>query len=140
MALQMGIADANNGSSQKLTSHKIITHIMERRRLKLSINNCNHLRINGGKSGVNSLTVYNKPMKVEETLKYLGDTFEGDNVVFCKHRLNKSVRSMIKISLCKETNKQIFSIMVIYHSAFLPRLIYNCESWSNFTHKNLSIL
>ena len=31
------IADANNGSSQALASHKIIKDIMERKRLKLSI-------------------------------------------------------------------------------------------------------
>ena len=47
------IADANNGSSQALVSHKIIKDI--RKRLKLSINNCKRLRINDGKADVNSL-------------------------------------------------------------------------------------
>ena len=42
------IADANDGSSQALASHKIITDIMERKRLKLF----KLLRINGGKSDV----------------------------------------------------------------------------------------
>ena len=47
------------------------------------------------------------------------------------------------IPLCKETNfwkHQIFSMMVMYQSVFLPRLIYNCESWSNLTHKDISNL
>ena len=46
------------------------------------------------------------------------------------------------ISLCKETSfgkDQIFSMMVMYQSVFLPRLIYNCESW-NLTHEDISNL
>ena len=75
-------------------------------------------------------------MKVEKTFKCLGDTFKSkvDNVALCKRRVNKSVGSIIEIvSLCKETNfgkHQIFSMMVTYQSVFLPRLIYDCESWS----------
>ena len=44
------IADANNWSSQAIAIHKIITDIIERKRLKLSIDKCKLLRINGGKS------------------------------------------------------------------------------------------
>ena len=114
------ITDANNGSSQAIASHKIITDIIERKGLKLSIDKWKHLRINGGKSDVNSLTVYGEPLKVEETFKYLGDTFnsKGNNAALCKHRVDKSVGSMTEIiSLCKETNfgkHQIFSMMVMY--------------------------
>ena len=86
-------------------------------------------------------------MKVEETFKYLGDTFnsKGNNVTLCKHRVDKSVGSIIEIiSLCKETNfgtHQIFSMMVMYQSVFLPRLIlYNYQSWSNLTDKGISNL
>ena len=59
--------DANNGSSHAISSHKIITDVIERKRLNLSIDKCKLLRINGGKSDVNSLTVYGEPTKVEET-------------------------------------------------------------------------
>ena len=85
------IADANSGSSHVIASHKIITDIIERKRLKLSLDRCKRLRINGGKSDVNSLTVYGEPMKVEETFKYLGDTFnsKGNNVALC--RVDKSI-------------------------------------------------
>ena len=78
---------------------------------------------------------------------YLGDTFKskGDNVALCKHRVDKSVlESTIEIiSLCKETNfgkHQIYSMITMYQSVFLPRLIYNCESWSNLTQKDISNL
>ena len=67
------IADADNRSPQALGSHKIITDTMKRKRLKLSINKCKLLNINGGSSGEGSLTVYGEPMKVEETFEYLGE-------------------------------------------------------------------
>ena len=94
---------------------------------------------------MNPLTVYGEPMKVEETFKYLSDTFnsKGDNVALCKHKVDKSMGSIIEmISLCKETSfgkHQIFSLMVMHQSVFLPRLIYNCELW-NLTHKDISSL
>ena len=39
-------------------------------------------------------------MKVKETFKYLGDTFnsKGDNIALCKHRVNKSVG--LKLNSC----------------------------------------
>ena len=87
---------------------------------------------------MNSLTVYHKPMKVEEIFKYLGGTFNSKeimHVALCKHRADKSLGSIIEtISLCKETNfgkHQIFSMMVMYQSVFLPRLIYNCVAVSH---------
>ena len=101
------IADANNGLPEVLHSHKIITDIMARKRLKLSIDKCKLLKINGRGSGGGSLIVYGEPMKVGELFRYLGDTFnsKGDNVALCKHRVDKSVGSTIEIiSLCKETN------------------------------------
>ena len=140
------IPDANNGLPQAFHSHKIITDIITRKRLKLSIDKCKLLKINGRGSGEGSLIVYGEPMKVEELFRYLGDTFnsKGDNVALCKHRVDKSVGSTIEIiSLCKEVNfgkHQIYSMITMYQSVFLPRLIYNCESWSNLTQKDISNL
>ena len=93
------IAAANNGSPQAVHGHKIITDIIKRKRLKLSIDKCKLLKINGRGSGGGSLIVYGEPMKVEESFKYLGDTFnsKGDNVAFCKHRVDQSVGSTIEI-------------------------------------------
>ena len=69
---------------------------------------------------------------------------KGNNVAFCKLRVDKSVGSIIEIiSLCKETSfgkHQIFSMIIMYQSVFLPRQIYNCESWSNLTPEDISNL
>ena len=48
------IADANNGLPQALHSHKIITDIIERKRLKLSIDQCKLLKINQAQVGAHS--------------------------------------------------------------------------------------
>ena len=101
------IADVNDGSPQALHSHKIITHIIKRKRLKLSTDKCKLLKINCRGPGGGSLIVYGKPMKVKGSFKYLGDTFnsKGDNVALCKQRVDQSGESTIEIiSLCKETN------------------------------------
>ena len=60
------IADTNSGLPQVLHSHKIITEIIPRKRLKLSIDKCKLLKINGRGSGGGSLIVYREPMKVED--------------------------------------------------------------------------
>ena len=111
---------------QALHSHNIITDIIKRKRLKLSIDKCKLLKINGRGSGRGSFIVCDEPMKVEESSRYLVDTFnsKGDNVALCKHRVDKSVGSTTEIiSLCKETNfgkHQIYSMITMYQSAFLP--------------------
>ena len=66
-------------------------------------------------------------------LSILTDTVnsKGDNVALCKQRADKSLGSTIEIvSLCKENNfgkHQIYSMITLYQSVLLPRLIYNCE-------------
>ena len=41
-------------------------------------------------------------------------------------------------ALCHEVKfgtRQTENMLILYKSVFLPRLIYNCESWSNMTDK-----
>ena len=33
-------------------------------------------------------------------------------------------------------NKQIESMLLLYKTVFIPRLIYNCEAWSDLTPKD----
>ena len=37
-------------------------------------------------------------------------------------------------------NKQIETMLLLYKTVFIPRLIYNCETWSNLTPKDCLIL
>ena len=43
------------------------------------------------------------------------------------------------ISLCKEVqfgDSQINNMLLLYQSLFLPRLVYNCEAWSNISESD----
>ena len=47
------------------------------------------------------------------------------------------------ISLCKEVNfgkNQISNMLLLYQSIFIPRLIYNCETWTKITLKDYASL
>ena len=83
-------------------------------------------------------------MDVEKQLKYLGDVFnsQGNNIDLSKTRAAKSTGTSIEIiALCKEVKfgkKQIANMFLLYSSFFIPRLIYNCEAWSNVTDKEIS--
>ena len=47
------------------------------------------------------------------------------------------------VSLCKESilgNTQISNMILLYHTVFVRRLIYNCESWSNLSSENYAML
>ena len=47
------------------------------------------------------------------------------------------------ISICKEAQvslNQISAMFLLYRSVFLPRLIFNCETWSNLTNQEVELL
>ena len=79
-------------------------------------------------------------------LRYLGDIFsnKGNNSSLCEDRAQKATGSSKEIiSLCKESilgNIQISDMILRYHTVFVPRLIYNCESWSNLSSENYALL
>ena len=58
-----------------------------------------------------------------------------------KDRVGKAVGTTNEIiSLCKEVNfgknHKISNMLLLYQSIFIPRLIYNCETWTNITLKD----
>ena len=85
-------------------------------------------------------------MKQIDVACYLGDHFnrQGNNSDLCKERVTKAKSTIIELcSLYKGTNmgnKQIESMLLLYKTVFIPRLIYNCEAWSNLTPKDYLIL
>ena len=62
----------------------------------------------------------------------------------CKDRVDRAKGSTFElIALCKEVKsgtRQIENMLILYQSVFLPRLIHNCESWSNMTPKDYKAL
>ena len=85
-------------------------------------------------------------MKKVDVACYLGDHFnrQGNISDLCKERVTKANGTTIELcSLCKGINmgnKQIESMLLLYKTVFIQRLIYNCEAWSTLTPKNHLIL
>ena len=81
-------------------------------------------------------------MKQVDVACYLGDHFnrQGNNSDLCEERVTKAKGTIIELcSLCKGINmenKQIESMLLLYKTVFISRLIYNCEAWSNLTPKD----
>ena len=76
----------------------------------------------------------------------MGDVFsdKGDNSELCNDRLDKVKGTITELfALSKGIKfgiKQIESLLLLYKTVFLPRLIYNCEAWSGLTTKDLKTL
>ena len=91
-----------------------------------------------------SITANGENIESVGVARYLGDHFKGDYVDLCKGRVGRAKGSIFElIALCHEVKfgtRQIENMLILYQSVFLPRLIYNCESWSNMTDKDCQAL
>ena len=139
------IADPNNDEVSAKFSNNIVEQIQYEKRLTLSSEKCELLKVNSRcKHG--SITVNGENIKSVGVAWYLGDQFnsKGDYVDLCKERVGRAKGSTFElIALCREVKfgtRQIESMLILYQSVFLPRLICNCESWSNMTDKDYQAL
>ena len=113
--------------------------------MTFSAEKCKILKIN---STDNSSSLFLSGIKLEADpqFRYLGDIFnnKGSNSSLCDDRAQKAKGSSSEIiSLCKESilgNTQISNMILLYHTVFIPRLKYNCESWSNLSSENYAML
>ena len=77
---------------------------------------------------------------------YLGDLLneKGNYLDLCEDRADRAKTTVVELcALSKGINfghRQIESLLIIYKSVFVPRLIYNCEAWSGLTIKEINIL
>ena len=106
---------------------------------------CELLKVNS-KVGDATIQVNEKSVKTVRVVRYLGDHFncKGNNKDLCKERVKKATGTIIELmALCRDTCfgiKQIECMLILYRSMFLPRLIYNCEAWSNMTKNDYETL
>ena len=111
------------------------------KRLKFSTEKCRLLKINS-KANDDTVSISGENVEIKNSFRYLGDIFnsQGNNSDLCKDRLRRAVGTSIEIiSLCKEVNfgtHQTSNMLLLHESVFLPRLVYNCEAWTNLTMKN----
>ena len=113
--------------------------------MKFAREKCQLLKINT-LDQQQSLQVNGQEMEVKNSFRYLGYIFssKGDNMAMTEERIKMSVGSTTElISLCKEVqfgDSQINNMLLLYQSIFLPRLIYNCEAWSNISENDYNQL
>ena len=116
------LADPNRYKQSALASNAILETIQHEMRLTFSAEKCEPLKINSKDD--TCLKINGRNMKQVDVAFYLGDHFnrQGNNSDLCKG-INMG-------------NKQIESMLLLYKTVFIPRLIYKCDAWSNLTPKN----
>ena len=126
-------------------SATIVEKIQYEKHLILSSEKCELLKANSRcKHG--SITLNDENIKSAGVARCLEDQFnsKGDYVDLCKERVGRAKGSTFElIALCREVKfgtRQIENMLILYQSVFLPRIIYNCESWSNMTDKDYQAL
>ena len=127
------LADPNSDKNFAYESNLIIHNVQKEKRIKFSSEKCELLKINSVDDKEN-IIVNDTPIKQVHVSKYLGDHFnaKGNNIDMCKERIAKAKGSTVElISLCKEVNfgeRQLETMLLLYHVVSVPRLIYNCEA------------
>ena len=93
-----------------------------------------------------SIYINNKSVTNSDCTKYLGDYINsnGSDSDLIDARVKKAQGFVIElVSICKEalfSLNQISAMFLLYRSVFLPRLIFNCETWSNLTNQEVQSL
>ena len=139
------IADPNSDGISAKFSNRIVEQIQFEKLLTLSAERCKILKINSKCNG-QTLTVSNENIKLVNVAKYLGDCFNSKRnyADLCKDRVDRARGSTHELlALCGEITfgtQQIETMLILYQSIFLPRLIHSCELWSNLRTNNYQAL
>ena len=100
--------------------------------MNFSAKKCGLLKING--VGNDGLLLNGDKINSVKKVKYLGDVFsgKGDNSELCQDIHDKVEGTITELfASSKGINfgtKQIKSLLLLYKTVFLLRLIYNCEA------------
>ena len=139
------IADVNRDFNSLCHSNRLIKNIQHGKRLTFSSKKFELLRV-GFKTLGESIYVNNKSVTNSDCTKYLRDyvNSNGSNSDLIDARVKKAQGSVIeRMSIRKEAQfslNQISAMFLLYRSVFFPRLIFNCETWSNLTNREVESL
>ena len=141
------VDDIANPSSSRQTavlSNKLLENIQHEKCVNFSAEKCELLKINT--IGYDSLLLNGENIKSVRKVRYLGDVFgdKGYTSELCKYRHDKVKGTMTELfALSKGIKfgiKQTESLLLLYKTMFLPRLIYNYEAWSGLATEDLKTL
>ena len=134
-----GLADPNRDKQSALASNAVLQAIQLEKQLTFSAKKCELLKINS--KNATCLKVTARSMKEVDVACYLGDHFnrQGNNSDLCEERVTKAKDTIIELCSLRKginiENKQL-KLLLLYKTVFIPRVIYNCEAWSNLTPKD----
>ena len=138
------IADPSREKASAIASNSVLEAIQHEKRISFSAEKCELLKINCNNS--DGFKVNGIGIKVVESARYLGDLFniKGDNSDICRERHLKAEGTSVELcSLSRGLSfgiRQIESMLILYKTVFVPRLIYNCEAWSKLKAADYKIL
>ena len=142
MEFAVDLADPNHNILSTSVGNQIIEQIQHQKQLNFSTRKCELLAIGQVEDNCN-LEVNNMTIKQVEHVQYLGDfiSSQGNNFDLIKSRLDRSYESVTElISMCKEVyfgSKQTETMLLLYRSVYLPRLIYDFEFWSKLSKNDI---
>ena len=114
------IANPSSSRQAAVLSNKLLENIQHEKRVNFSAEKCKLLKI------ISSLLLNGEKIKSVRKVRYLGDVF-SDNSEVCKDRHHKVKGTIIELfTLSKGIKfgmKQIESLLLLYKTVFLPRLI-----------------
>ena len=141
------ISDLNSCKTTATLSNKVFVNIQHQKHETFSAEKCELLLVN--KKECDSLPLNSDKINSVQRARYLGNLLneKGNYLDLCQGRADRAkttVTELCALSNCKEINfghnRQIESLLILYKSVFVRRLIYNCEAWSGLTIKEINIL
>ena len=138
------IADPSREKASSIASNSVLEAIQHEKRIPFSAEKYKLLKINCNDS--DGFKVNGIGIKVVESAGYLGDLFniKGDNSDMCRERHLKAIGTSVELcSLSRGLSfgiKQIKSMLLLYKTVFVLRLIYSCEAWSNLKAADYKML
>ena len=138
------ISDPNSCKTTATLSNKVLEDIQHQKRVTCSAEKCELLLVN--RKECDSLSLNSDKINSVQRARYLGDLLneKGNYLDLCEDRADRAKTTVIE--LCAPSkginfgHRQIESLLILYKSVFVPRLIYNCEAWSGLTIKEINIL
>ena len=141
------IAKLNVTENEVRSSHARTVSFSKLKKLEVNETKCYGLAINGKKHPpFPALYVNEKVIKVEKATKYLGDIInhKNNNEDMLCEKVKKAIGKLISIfATVNDVTLGVYqynALVLLYHSYYLPTLIFNCQSWTNITNKDITKL
>ena len=138
------IADVNSSCEDAEKSHANAELFAKKKKLGYSVEKCKTMIVNKKKADQDpNLFIKGEKIDVVSLIKYLGDIFnsKGNNADLKDDRLKRATATMVSIeAFMRDTSLGMYTICVylILHCAiFLPSVLFNSQTWTNISGKDL---